>query len=177
MWRAFFRNDYDCFSLNKIYKFFKERTLKKTLVLGIGNYLMGDEGIGVHLINSLENETFPSHIEIMDGGTGGFHLLGPMQEVDKLVLIDASCDTSAEGTIRKIVPKFAGDYPPTLTAHDIGLKDLLDAFYITEKVPEVILFAITIKPLTGDLSTDLTPAIQAILPELKRQVIQEALNS
>ena len=48
---------------------------KETLVLGVGNLLLKDEGVGIHVIKALENEKLPAHVHLMDGGTGGLHLL------------------------------------------------------------------------------------------------------
>ena len=52
---------------------------KKTLVLGHGNVLMGDEGVGVQVVRALEKHTLPEHVECLDGGTGGFILLEPLE--------------------------------------------------------------------------------------------------
>ena len=51
----------------------------KTLVLGLGNVIMGDEGVGVHVVRALEKHTLPAGVECLDGGTGGFILLEPLQ--------------------------------------------------------------------------------------------------
>ena len=118
----------------------------KTLVLGLGNVLMGDEGIGVHIVRALEQHTLPEGVECLDGGTGGFVLLEPLQNADHIVLIDAAADGNPIGTVTRTTPRFSRDYPPTLTAHDIGVKDLLDVFYIQGGEREVILYAITIDP-------------------------------
>ena len=53
----------------------------RLLVLGIGNLLMGDEGVGVHAIRALEKERLPAGVEMLDGGTGGFHLLSCLRRV------------------------------------------------------------------------------------------------
>ena len=118
----------------------------KTLVLGLGNVLMGDEGIGVHVVRALEQHTLPEGVECLDGGTGGFVLLEPLQNADYIVLVDAAADGNPIGTVTRTTPRFSRDYPPTLTAHDIGVKDLLDVFYIQGGEREVILYAITIDP-------------------------------
>ena len=119
---------------------------KKTLVLGLGNVIMGDEGIGVHVVRALEKLTLPDHVECLDGGTGGFILLEPLQAADHILLIDATDDGNPPGTVTRTTPRFSADYPPTLTAHDIGVKDLLDAFYIQSGEREVVLYAISIDP-------------------------------
>jgi hydrogenase maturation protease len=117
-----------------------------TLILGLGNVLMGDEGIGVYVVRALQEHPLPSTVECMDGGTGGFALLGILQSASRIILIDAAADGNPEGTVTRTTPRFSRDYPPTLTAHDIGVKDLLDVFYIQGGGPEVILYAITIDP-------------------------------
>ena len=93
---------------------------KKTLVLGLGNVLMGDEGVGVHVVRALEKHTLPEHVECLDGGTGGFILLEPLESAGRIVLIDAAADGNPLGTVTRTTPQFSRDYPPTLTAHDVG---------------------------------------------------------
>ncbi len=144
----------------------------RVLVLGIGNVLMGDEGVGVHVVRELENLECPSGVEILDGGTGSFTLLGPMQDAEKVVIIDATIDGAPAGTVRRLRPRFSTDYPRTLTAHDIGLKDLLDAFYLLGDQPDVTLFAVSIDNLQG-LQTDLSNAMSARVPTIAQQVLQE----
>jgi hydrogenase maturation protease len=147
---------------------------KKTLVLGLGNVLMGDEGIGVHVVRALEKHTLPAGVECLDGGTGGFVLLEPLQNADRIILIDAAADGNPLGTVTRTTPRFSHDYPPTLTAHDIGVKDLLDVFYIQGGGPDVVLYAITIdpkQPISMELSAGgakaADEAVERILAELK----------
>jgi hydrogenase maturation protease len=118
----------------------------KTLVLGLGNVLMGDEGMGVYVVRALEKHTLPTGVECLDGGTGGFTLLEPLENADRIILIDAASDGNPIGTVTRTTPRFSRDYPPTLTAHDVGMKDLLDMFYIQGGTHEIILYAITIDP-------------------------------
>jgi hydrogenase maturation protease len=118
----------------------------KTLVLGLGNVLMGDEGIGVYVVRSLEKESLPENVECLDGGTGGFTLLEPLENAGRIIIIDAANDGNPIGTVTRTTPKFSRDYPPTLTAHDVGMKDLLDMFYIQGGHHDIILYAITIDP-------------------------------
>ena len=146
----------------------------KTLVLGLGNILMGDEGIGVYAVRSLEQHQLPPNVECLDGGTGGFTLLEPLQNADRIILIDAAADDSPPGTVTRTTPRFSRDYPPTLTAHDIGMKDLLDMFYIQGGEHEIVLYAITIdpqQPIRMSLSPEGTSAaavaVQEILAELR----------
>ncbi|HRH45529.1 MAG TPA: hydrogenase maturation protease [Pyrinomonadaceae bacterium] len=146
----------------------------KVLILGIGNTLMGDEGIGVHVVNSLEKTALPDGVELLDGGTGSFLLLEPMQSADKVILIDATIDGAKAGSVRRLHPRYSKDYPKTLTAHDIGLKDLIDAFYLMGKTPEVTLFAVSIEDLQ-DLTTEMSPDLNKVVPKVAGLVLEEAL--
>jgi hydrogenase maturation protease len=119
---------------------------EKTLVLGLGNVLMGDEGIGVYVVRAIEAHTLPENVECLDGGTGGFTLLEPLEQAGRIILIDAANDGNPVGTVTRTTPRFSRDYPPTITAHDVGMKDLLDMFYIQGGTHEIILYAITIDP-------------------------------
>ncbi len=73
-----------------------------------------------------------------------------MQNADRIILIDAAADGNPPGTVTRTTPRFSRDYPPTLTAHDIGVKDLLDVFYMQGGTREVVLYAITIDPHAAD---------------------------
>ncbi|HTB95480.1 MAG TPA: hydrogenase maturation protease [Terracidiphilus sp.] len=147
---------------------------KKTLVLGLGNVIMGDEGIGVHAVRALAKEQLPDGVECLDGGTGGFILLEPLQNAERIFLIDATADDNPLGTVTRTTPRFASDYPPTLTAHDIGVKDLLDAFYMGGGTRDVTLYTITIDP-NQTISMELSPvcadaakvAVHGLLNELQ----------
>jgi hydrogenase maturation protease len=141
-------------------------------VLGLGNLIMGDEGIGVHVVRALVQESLPAGVECLDGGTGGFILLEPLQQADRIFLVDATADENPIGTVTRTTPKFSKDYPPTLTAHDIGVKDLLDAFYIQGGNRDVILYAISIDP-KQPISMDLSEPCVHARDEAARRILQE----
>lgn len=142
---------------------------KKTLVLGLGNILMGDEGVGVHVVRALEKQALPEDVECLDGGTGGFILLEPLQEAERVILIDATADDRPLGTVTRTEPQFSKDYPPTLTAHDIGVKDLLDAFYIQNGRRQVVLYTVSIdpqQPISLELSETGRSAVKVALSQI-----------
>jgi hydrogenase maturation protease len=145
---------------------------KPTLVLGLGNILMSDEGVGVHVVRALEGHTLPAGVECLDGGTGGFILLEPMQQAGRILMIDAAADGNPIGTVTRTVPRFSRDYPPTLTAHDIGIKDLLDLFYMLDGGREVTLYAITIDP-QQPISLDLSPVVKEAAKEAVKRILAE----
>lgn len=85
--------------------------------------------------------------------------------------MDATIDGKPPGTINMIKPKYSSEFPPTLTAHDIGLKDLIDSLYLLNKLPEIILFTISINELTGmnlELSDEVIPSIQTTCENIFR---------
>jgi len=131
----------------------------KTLVMGIGNLLMGDEGAGIHVLRYLEQQHPLLSVDFVDGGTGGFHLLEYFQTYERVILIDATMDGEPPGTVRVIKPEFARDYPRTLAAHDIGLKDLLDSLYLLGKRPQIVLFTLSIAGI-GSLCMELSDDVQ-----------------
>ncbi len=156
-------------------KTLKTEKAAKTLILGIGNVLMGDEGIGVSVVRELEKAArLPENVRILDGGVGSFLLLEPMQSAEKLILIDATIDGEKAGTVRRLRPRYSKDYPRTLTAHDIGLKDLLDTFYLLGEAPDVTLFAVSIPPLS-DMKIELSPELSLIVPQIAGMVLEEVM--
>ena len=148
----------------------------RVLILGIGNVLMGDEGVGVHVIRHLESLRLPDDVACLDGGTGALVLLEPMEEAEQVVLIDATIDGNAPGTITRLEPRYACDYPRTLTAHDIGLKDLLDVFYLSGRAPNVVLFAVSIN-LPTEMTMELSPELAAEVPSIADLVFAEVCQA
>ena len=142
------------------------------LVLGIGNVLMGDEGVGVEIAREVERHDLPDGVDCLDGGTGSFGLLGPMQEAGRVVLVDATADGNEPGTVRRLRPRFSSDYPHTLTAHDIGLKDLLDAMFLLGDAPDITLFAVSIE-FPQAMGIGLSEAVAAGVPAVVDRVLEE----
>ena len=142
---------------------------QKTLILGVGNLLMGDEGVGVAAIRYLEARGFAKLAELVDGGTSGFHLLGLFRHQQHLILIDAATDGQPLGTVSLIRPRYASDFPPTLTAHDIGLKDLIESAALLGYWPAVDLITVSIGDL-GLMTMELSPEVAAALPHIETLV-------
>ena len=153
--------------------FFEKDKSESTLVLGIGNYLMGDEGVGVHIIQHMADLDFPDYMDILDGGTGGFLLLGCFEAYDRIIFVDATMDGKEEGTISLIQPKFASDFPSALSVHDVGLKDMIEAVYLMDDRPEMDLFTISIKEMKP-MTLDLSVKVKASIPEAAKQILKLA---
>jgi hydrogenase maturation protease len=151
----------------------------RLLVLGVGNVLLGDEGVGVHAVTRLQEESFPPEVEILDGGTGGFHLLSLFQDYDPILMIDATMDGKPPGTVTLTHPRFASDFPRTLSAHDIGLRDLLESATLLGPLPRLLLITIAIDAIQS-MQLELSERVRESLPEvvkMVKSVVSEELNS
>lgn len=146
---------------------------KKVLILGVGNYLMGDEGMGVHLARQLSNELDDERIDVVDGGTGGFALMELFETYPTVILADATLDQKAAGTIRLIQPKFSADFPRAMSTHEIGLKDVVESLILLDKLPKIYLFVMSIEKVQP-LSIELSEEISNALPDLKMKMVQLA---
>jgi hydrogenase maturation protease len=142
----------------------------KTLVLGIGNLLLKDEGVGIHAIRALEKEALPPGVDLLDGGTGGLHLLGLLEDYDRIILVDATLDAYPPGTVRSIRPRYASDFPPLMSAHEIGLRDMIEAMELCGHRPEIDLLVVSVGDIGSGLGLGLTPPVAASLPEIVSRV-------
>lgn len=148
------------------------------LILGIGNYLMGDEGVGVQFVQRLNPKDFPENISILDGGTGGFSLIPYIESHKHVILVDATMDGKEEGSISLLKPKFSQDFPVSLSGHNFGLKDMMDILTFMDKMPEIHLFTITISKMEP-MFLGLSPKVEAAIPkvaEMVRKLVEELTN-
>lgn len=134
-----------------------------TLILGVGNLLMGDEGVGVHVLRALEADP-PPGVRLLDGGTGGVNLLMEIQSADRVIMIDATRDGQPVGTVLHLRPSCPGELPRGLSAHDFGVKDLFAAAALLGDFPDIHLFTISVAELQP-MSMDLSPRVAAALPQ------------
>jgi hydrogenase maturation protease len=151
--------------------FFEKDKSNSILVMGVGNYLMGDEGIGVHIIQEMSKIQFPGYVDILDGGTGGFLLLNCFEAYKTIIFIDATMDGKPAGTISLIRPKFASDFPSALSVHDVGLKDMIEAVYLMDHIPDIHLFTVSIEEL-NPMTIELNESVRDSIPK----VIENILN-
>lgn len=146
-----------------------------TLILGVGNYLMGDEGLGVHLAQQLKEEIPEGVADVLDGGTAGFQLMEYIESYPRVILIDATLDGKPAGTIRLIRPKFSSDFPKAMSTHEIGLKDLVESLSLLDRLPDVYLFVVSVETIQP-LAVELSPEVSAVLPDLKRRILDLCKN-
>jgi len=143
------------------------------LILGIGNYLMGDEGVGVHLIHELEREDLPEGVQLLDGGTAGFQLMEYLEQCPFVIMVDATLDKNPVGTIRLIEPRFSQDFPKAMSTHEIGLKDLVESLSLIGKLPKIYLFVVSVADI-ANLHIGLSSGVNLVMNELKEKVINLA---
>ena len=133
------------------------------LVLGIGNILMRDEGVGIRVIARLEEDGCEG-ADLLDGGTGGFHLLDTIQSYKTVVIVDASLDAFPPGHVRVLRPRYTEDFPKQLSAHEIGLRDLIDSARALGFLPEIYLVAVSVKNFR-EMGMELSPEAESAIPE------------
>lgn len=149
------------------------RPATRVLVLGVGNLLMGDEGVGIHVLRLLEKEAPPDGVRLLDGGTGGINLLIEFDEVCEIMLIDATRDGKPAGTVTFLQPRDACELPRGLGAHDFGLKDLFAVSALLGRPPAIHLFTISVEEIRP-MCMDLSPAVAAAVPEVANAVSELA---
>ncbi len=151
--------------------------MAKTLVLGLGNILLKDEGVGVRVIERLEEKyEFPEEVQVLDGGSGGLALLYFLEGVSRLVIVDAVKAGKEPGTLIRLageeIPAFLS---PKISPHQEGLADLLFAAKVTGILPkEIVLWGV--EPAEIDVGIDLSPLIAAKVDELAEKVAEELRN-
>jgi hydrogenase maturation protease len=142
---------------------------KRTVVLGLGNILLGDEGVGVHVVEALRRAGGLPGVELVDGGTAGLSLLPYFDGARLVIVVDAAQDGAPTGTVRLSRPAFPADYPRVLTPHDIGLKTVLDAMMLADERPELVLVTVSIAEASR-VSLELSPAAARAVPLAARRV-------
>ena len=144
------------------------------LVLGVGNTLMRDDGIGVWAVKALADVyEIPPNILVMDGGIAGLRLLGEFARVSHLLIVDAIRGGGAPGSIYRLEPEaLPGSRGPFLSAHEVGIAELLSAAEFSEKLPKTRI--IGVEPLqTEAMGLELTEPLRAVLPTIVLAVVEE----
>lgn len=143
-------------------------------IIGIGNTLFSDEGVGVHLLPYLEEAlTDFTNVEIIEGATDGMKLLEPVEEADYLIIIDAINAGKPAGELMMIcneeIPKY---YGVKMSVHQIGFQEVLLAADLQERLPkEMIMFGI--QPATLELGLELSHIVKTKIPELVTNVVDQ----
>lgn len=141
--------------------------LNKTLVLGIGNPILQDDGFGVHVVQQLKTEHFDfPQVEFLDGGTLSFSLIGEIEDATSLIVIDAAQLDDEPGSVRTFIGEemdlFLGRQKNS-SVHDVTLIDLMSIALLSDRLPSRRAL-IGVQPETIDWGTELTPAVKKAIP-------------
>ena len=151
-----------------------ERTAYKTLVLGVGNKLMSDEGVGVHVIERFaERYILPGEVQVLDGGTLGLDLLFYLEGIENLLLVDAAETGREAGTMIRLegeqVPAFMS---MKISPHQMGVPDMLAAARMKDIYPErIVMWGIQPERITLDL--ELSPLLASKVDPLVEKLVEE----
>jgi hydrogenase maturation protease len=150
------------------------RSKRKITVLGIGNLLYSDEGVGIHILPLLEERLSPyENVEVIEGSTDGIRLLGTIEETDYLIVVDAVNAGKDAGTIVTLVDdEIPAYFGIKMSIHQLGFQEVLFAAKIRETSPKhMILFGV--QPASLELGLQLSPIVQAQLPQLAEKVVEQ----
>lgn len=141
--------------------------VRRTVVLGVGNTLLRDEGVGVHVVERLRRDsTGLESVEIIDGGTLSFTLAGPLAEADQLIVIDAAELHSPPGTLSLFLNDEMDEYlgfGRRRSVHEVSLLDLMAIAQLTDDLPSRRAL-IGIQPHSVDWGETPTPEVEAAIP-------------
>jgi hydrogenase maturation protease len=144
------------------------------LVLGLGNVLLGDDGLGAAALARIERGyRIPPGVRLEDGGTLGLSLLGLLAESHRVILVDAVRTGSPPGTLVRIDGEDVMDaVRDRLSPHQIGVADLLDAARLIDCYPTTVTL-LGLAPESIDLSVVRSNAVDASLDELVEAIVRE----
>jgi len=145
---------------------------ERVVIVGVGNLLLRDEGIGIHAAKALQGLDLPDHVEVIDGGTSP-DLIAYVNSGDKLIIIDAVKAGGEPGAIYRFTPD---DLDPKanrlLSLHELGVLDSLQMMRLGGNEPEETII-IGIEPEEITLGTELTSGLQQRIPDIIQLVLKE----
>jgi hydrogenase maturation protease len=152
---------------------------KRIVIVGVGNILLKDEGIGVHVVRALQEMSLASpdrDVEVIDGGTSPA-ALDRAEVADRLIIVDAARGGGEPGTIYRFRPGDVSEEPKLLTSlHDLGILDTLRIMESVGKLPQETII-IAVEPAEVDWGLELTPTLKEKLPDIVRRVVEEQAAS
>lgn len=147
--------------------------MKPYLILGVGNLLLKDEGVGVHVVNQLAKEELPDHVEVLDGGTSGADLVDVIANRTKVVVIDATEGDGEPGTLyRFTVHDLVRRVGSIGSLHEFGF---LDSYLMSVqlKCPPAEVVIVGVQPRDVGFGLDLSDSVRNEIPKVIKLVMQE----
>jgi hydrogenase maturation protease len=145
----------------------------RVVVLGVGNLLLSDEGVGVHVANKLMEMDLPPEVDVVEGGTDGFRLMNVVTGAARLIVVDAVKGGGPPGSIYRFDIKDAPTYPDEYktSVHQIGILEVVHLSELIGKAPETTI--IGVEPKSLDMGMELSPEVQAKVPRIIELVLEE----
>lgn len=146
---------------------------KRILIIGVGNILMQDEGIGVRVIEAMQSGyRLPDNIELLDGGTAGYSLIDCMEDFDQIVIVDAVRGGESPGKLYRLSPDgIASEKRLKMSGHKIELPEVLALGEKLGKLPKTTLIGIEPEDITWGM--ELSQTIKSALPAIIESVFEE----
>lgn len=146
----------------------------KIVVLGVGNILLSDEGVGVRAVEEIERRyRLPDSVELIDGGTSGMEVMGSLAHADHVLILDAVKSGSAPASLVRLsgaeVPKF---FSLKMSPHQVSLADVLATLEFAGESPKNVT-VLGVEPESLEYNLGLTPAVAARLPQLVDMAVAE----
>lgn len=143
------------------------------MILGVGNLLHGDDGVGVHVAQALLDRGCPEGVEVLDGGVAPLDALATVGPVRRLIIVDAADLGERPGTIRKLsredIQRTADE---DISLHDLDLLWALNVLRVTDREPPELM-VIGVQPQSLEWSTELSPAVASRLEDVISEVLAE----
>lgn len=151
---------------------------KKIVVVGVGNILMKDEGLGVHTIERLRKENLPDNIELYDAGTSLHLVLGNLEGFDKMIIVDAVKAGSKPATIHRFTLKELegaqgkNEIPFMLSLHDLNVPYAFKLEKLVSRLPEEVLF-IGMEPEKIEPGLELSKSLEEEMEHFLKEIEKE----
>ncbi|MGA2965214.1 MAG: HyaD/HybD family hydrogenase maturation endopeptidase [Terriglobales bacterium] len=144
-----------------------------TVVIGVGNTILSDDGVGVHAARLLQDDPrVPAGITILDGGTIGLDLIPYASDASRLLLLDAVNSGKAPGTLTRMTAKDVLDTSSGWSVHQLGVADLIAALALMATKPQDIV-VLGVQPANTGWGTSLSPDVEAALMDLVNAAVAQ----
>ncbi len=151
-------------------------SMKPVLVLGLGNLLRADEGVGIHVVRELSQKHVPGTVEVVDGGTLGAELIGVIQGRRKVFVVDAICTDAPPGSILRVpFDELKPALSRSMSVHGAGVGELLYCCGNLIPRPEIIIYGIVPKSIDR-WSMNLTAAVQSRVSSITSLILREVMT-
>ena len=149
----------------------------KIVILGVGNLLLSDEGVGVHVANELVKLELPPGVTVVEGGTDGFRLINVITEADRLIVVDAVKGGGAPGSIYRFDINEVQNCPSGFktSVHQIGILEVINLSGLIGKTPQTTV--IGIEPESLEMGMELSPEIKSKIPRIIELIWDELKSS